>query len=149
MPSFATNREAHHSYQIDETIEAGLALSGPEVKAVKAGNCSLKGAYASIRNSQLFILNMHIGRYQPAAQHNPSDPTRSRRLLVHRSDIDRLIGKMHSQGMSLIPLSVYSKGGLLKVELGLGRGKKAYDKRASIKKRETDRKIARAMRVKG
>jgi SsrA-binding protein len=149
MPVYATNREAHHNYSIDEKFEAGLVLSGPEVKAIKSGHCSLKGAYASLRQSQLVLLNMHVSRYQPAAAHNPVDPTRTRQLLVHRADIDRLIGKMHSQGMSLVPLSVYSKGGLIKVELGLGRGKKLHDKRSSVKKREVDRNIARAMRVKG
>lgn len=148
MPTFATNREAHHNFQILEKMEAGLALTGPEVKSIKAGNCSLKGAYAALQASELVLLNMHIGRYQPAAQHNPSDPTRTRRLLVRKSEIDGLIGKIRSQGMALVPLSLYSKGGLIKVELGLGRGKKKYDKRASIKKREVERNIGRAMRRK-
>ena len=108
----------------------------------------MKGSYATLKNSELFLLNTHIGLYKPAAGIH-QDPVRSRRLLVRRVDIDRLIGKMKSAGVTLVPLSLYSKQGLIKVELGIGRGKKAYDKRASIKKREVDRKIRRAMRVKG
>lgn len=147
MPTYATNRDARHNYQILETLEAGIALTGPEVKSIKGGNTSLKGSYATLKNSELFLVNAHVGLYKPAAK-IPHDPTRSRRLLVRRSDIDRLIGKMKSAGISLVPLSLYSKRGLIKVELGLGKGKKAYDKRASTKKREVERKMRRAMRVK-
>ena len=148
MPSFAINREAKHSYHILEHLEAGVVLTGPEVKSVKGGNVSLKGSYATLRGSELWLINAHIGAYKPAGSLKQY-PTRSRRLLVHRTEIDRLIGQMRSGGLSLVPLSVYSKRGLIKVELGLGRGKKAFDKRASIKKRDIDRKIGRAMRVKG
>lgn len=147
MPTYASNRDARHHYQILETLEAGIALTGPEVKSVKGGNCSLKGSYATLHNSDLFLVSAHIGLYKPAAGVH-QDPTRSRRLLVRRTDIDRLIGKMKSAGISLVPLSLYSKHGLIKVELGLGKGKKAFDKRATIKKREVQRKIQRAMRVK-
>lgn len=148
MPSYATNREAHHSYSIQETLEAGIVLTGPEVKSVKGGNVSLKGSYATLKNSELWLLGMHIGRYKPAAQVT-QEPERSRRLLVRRTDIDRFIGKLQSEGLTLVPLSIYSKHGLIKVELGLARGKKVHDKRASIKKREVDRNIRRALRVKG
>lgn len=148
MPAYASNREAFHNYEILEKFEAGIVLTGAEVKSVKGGNVSLKGSYAAITNSQLELLNMHIGHYKPAGLNQKVDTDRSRRLLVHRTDIDRLIGKMHSAGLSLVPLSVYSKSGLIKVELGLGKGKKAHDKRQSIKKRETTRQIGRAMRVK-
>lgn len=148
MPSYATNREAFHNYDILEKFEAGIVLTGAEVKSVKGGNVSLKGSYAAISNGQLELLNMHIGHYKPAGPNQKIAVDRTRRLLVHRIDIDRLIGKMHSAGLSLVPLSVYSKSGLIKVELGLGRGKKAYDKRQSIKKREVKRQIGRAMRVK-
>ncbi len=147
MPNYATNREAFHNYEILEKIEAGVVLTGAEVKSVKGGNVSLKGSYATIQQSQLQLLNMHIGHYKPAGPLK-IDTDRSRRLLVRRTDIDRFIGKIHSTGLTLVPLSVYSKSGLIKVELGLGRGKKSYDKRASIKKRETNRQIGRAMRVK-
>lgn len=148
MPSYATNREVFHNYEILEKLEAGIVLTGAEVKSVKGGNVSLKGSYATIQQSQLQLLNMHIGHYKPAGPNQKVDTDRSRRLLVRRTDIDRFIGKIHSAGLTLVPLSVYSKSGLIKVELGLGRGKKSYDKRASIKKRETNRQIGRAMRVK-
>lgn len=148
MPAYAENRDARHQYQILETLEAGIQLTGAEVKSVKNGNVSLKGSYATVQGNELWLLNAHIGAYKPAGQ-SPHNPTRTRRLLVRKSDIERFIGKSKSEGLSLFPLSVYSKRGLVKVELGLGRGKKKFDKRASIKKRETDRKIGRAMRVKG
>ena len=148
MPQFAFNRDATHNFTILEKIEAGIQLTGAEVKSIKGGNVSLKGSYATIQNGELWLLNAHVGAYKPAGQ-RAHDPIRSRRLLVHRSDIDRLVGQMHSAGISLVPLAIYSKNGLVKVELGLARGKKAHDKRASIKKREVERKIGRAMRVKG
>lgn len=147
MPNYATNREAFHNYEILEKIEAGIQLTGPEVKSVKGGNVSLKGAFATIHNNELHLLNVHIGLYKPAASVK-QEPDRTRRLLVKRSDIDRFIGKIHSSGLTLVPLSVYSKSGLIKVELGLGKGKKDYDKRQSIKKRDVKRQIGRAMRVK-
>jgi len=148
MPNYATNRDATHNVTVSEKFEAGIVLSGAEVKAIKAGNCSLKGSYAAIRTSELVLLNMHVGRYEPAGPIQSDDPTRTRRLLVHRRDLDRLIGKVRSEGMTLVPLSLYSKNGLIKVELGLGRGKKLHDKRASIKKRDVQRDIGRAMRRK-
>ncbi|MBI5467295.1 MAG: SsrA-binding protein SmpB [Candidatus Kerfeldbacteria bacterium] len=148
MPSYATNREAHHNYTILEKLEAGVVLSGAEVKSIKNGSVSLKGSYAAIHDGRLQLLNMHVGAYKPAGHVQRYDPTRTRSLLVHRTDIDRLIGKIHSAGLTLVPLSVYSKHGLIKIELGLARGKKAYDKRQSIKKKEVQRKIGRAMRVK-
>lgn len=148
MPTYATNRDARHDYTILETLEAGIVLIGAEVKAVKSGNVSLKGSYASINGNELWLINAHIGRYQPAGLQPNYVPTRSRRLLVRRADIDSLVGKTKSTGQTLVPLSVYSKHGLIKVELGLARGKKAYDKRTAMKKRDTERKIGRAMRVK-
>lgn len=147
MPPLAVNRDVRHHFQVLETLEAGIVLTGPEVKSAKLGNLSLKGSYAAIQGDGLWLINAHIGAYKPAAN-IPHQPTRSRRLLVKRSDIDRFIGKTKSEGLTLVPLSVYSKSGLVKVELGLAKGKKAHDKRASIKKREVDRDIARKMRVK-
>lgn len=149
MPQLAFNREARHNYTILETLEAGVSLTGPEVKSAKAGSVSLKGSYATIKDNELWLLNAHIGAYKAAGPNIKHDPVRSRRLLVRRTEIDRLIGKLHSEGLTLVPLSLYSKSGLVKVELGLARGKKAHDKRASIKKREVDRGLRRAMRVKG
>lgn len=147
MPSLATNRDARHHYQILETIEAGIQLTGPEVKSAKGGNVSLKGSYATIKDTQLWLINAHIGAYKPAGR-TKHDPVRTRRLLVHRQELDRLIGTSKAAGVTLVPLSLYTKRGLVKVELGIGRGKKAFDKRATIKKREVDRKISRALRVK-
>lgn len=147
MPQYAFNRDAKHDYAVLETLEAGIALTGPEVKSIKSGNVSLKGSYATIKGNDLWLINVHVGLYKPAAGVR-QEPTRSRRLLVRRADIDRLIGKLRSEGLALVPLAVYGKRGLIKVELGLGRGKKAYDKRQSIKKREVERKISRAMRIK-
>jgi len=146
--SFASNPDAHRNYEMLETIEAGLVLTGPEVKSVKRGDCSLRGSFATVKASELWLLNTHIGLYKPAAK-IPQEPDRSRRLLVRRKDIDRLIGKIKTEGMTLVPISLYSKGGLIKVELGLGRGKKKYDKRADIKKRDVKRNIERSLRVKG
>ena len=147
MPQYAYNRDAAHRYTILEKFEAGIALLGPEVKSVKAGNVSLKGSYATIKSDGLWLVNAHIGAYKPAGSLK-QEATRSRRLLVRRTELDRLIGTMHGQGATLVPLSMYGKRGLVKVELGLARGKKAYDKRADIKKRDVKRKIERAMRVK-
>lgn len=149
MPAYASNREAFHNYEILEKFEAGIVLTGAEVKSVKGGNVSLKGSYAAISNGQLELLNMHIGHYKPAGLNQKIDTDRSRRLLIKRADIDRFVGKIHAAGLTLVPLSVYSKNGLVKIELGLGKGKKDYDKRQSIKKRDVKRQIGRAMRVKG
>lgn len=148
MPTYASNRDAYHNITVEEKLEAGLVLTGPEVKSIKTGNCSLKGAYAALQASELVLLNMHVGRYQPAGPNQKTEPDRTRRLLVKKSELDRLIGKIRSQGMTLVPLSLYGKHGLIKVELGLGRGKKKHDKRAAIKKRDVERDIGRAMRRK-
>lgn len=147
MPHYADNRDARHHYEVLETLEAGIQLTGAEVKSVKSGNLSLKGSYASVREHELWLIGSHIGAYKPAGQ-SPHDPARTRRLLVRKSEIARFVGQSKSEGLTLFPLSVYSKRGLIKVELGLGRGKKKFDKRASIKKREIERKIGRAMRIK-
>lgn len=147
MPQYTFNRDARHNYQILETLEAGIQLTGAEVKSIKGGNVSLKGSYATIKDSQLWLINAHIGAYKPAgpAKH---DPVRTRRLLVHRTELDKLIGTSKAAGVTLVPMSIYSKRGLVKVELAIARGKKSYDKRADIKKREVNRKIERALRVK-
>jgi SsrA-binding protein len=147
MPTLATNRDAHHKYAILETLEAGIRLTGAEVKSAKLGNVSLKGSYATLQGNELWLLNLHIGAYKPAGATNLT-ATRSRKLLVKRSEIDKMIGTLKSAGVTLVPLSLYSKRGLVKVELGLGRGKGKKDKRDTIKRREVERRIGRAMRVK-
>ncbi len=148
MPNLAENRYARHEYSILETFEAGIILSGAEVKSAKAGQINLRGSYVNVRDNAAWIVNMHIAPYQKANQPPGYSPTRTRKLLLNRHEIDTLIGKSKAQGQTVIPLAVYSKRGIVKVELALVRGKKAQDKRASIKKREASRDIARAMRQK-
>jgi SsrA-binding protein len=147
MPQYTYNRDARHNYQVLETIEAGIQLTGAEVKSIKGGNVSLKGSYATIKDSQLWLINAHVGAYKPAGQ-SKHDPIRTRRLLVHKAQLDKLIGTSKTPGVALVPMSIYSKSGLVKVELAIARGKKSYDKRADIKKREVNRNINRALRVK-
>lgn len=146
MPTLATNKDARFRYRILEEIEAGIVLAGPEVKSAKRGNMNLQGSYATIRGNALWLINCHIGPYAPAAAMNPSDPRRDRKLLVKKQEISSLIGKLKSEGLTLLPLSFYTKSGLIKVALGLGRGKKQHDRRASIKKRESDRRIQQVLR---
>lgn len=139
MSILARHPRALFDYDILEHIEAGIELSGAEVKAARAGHVSLKGAYAAIRGGQAYLLGAHISPYAPAGTRAGYDPTRTRTLLLKKSELRRLSGKIESGGLTLIPLSVYTKAGLIKVELGLARGKKKYEKRAAIRKRETER----------
>lgn len=145
MKTVATNKRARFDYDILETMEAGLALSGAEVKSVKAGHVSLKGAYATISHAGPVIINMHVRHYEPAGT-RVSDPTRTRGLLLHKREVDYLRGKSQEQGLTIVPISVYIKGNLVKVSLGLGRGKKKYDKRETIKKRDHKKEIARVIK---
>jgi len=141
----AVNRKARHDYFIDETIEAGLALTGAEVKSLRAGRANLKDSYARIERGNAVLLNVHISPYDPASRAN-QEPTRSRRLLLHRREIDRLEGKLKQKGLTLVPLRLYfNDKGRAKVELGLAHGKRQYDKREAIKEREARREAARAM----
>ncbi len=145
MPTLAKNKKGYFNYTILEKIEAGIVLRGAEVKSVKLGNCTLMGSYVSMRGNELWLIGCHIARYQRASKESHEDPDREKKLLVKREDIKSLIGKMASAGLTLIPLSVYTKGSLIKVELGLARGKKKQDKRETIKKREVDRRIRQAL----
>lgn len=150
MPQLARNKKATFNYDILESYDAGIALTGPEVKSVKGGNVSLQGAYVSLRESSLWLVHAFIGPYKPAAAvQTHYVPDRDRRLLMKRNEIASLIGKMHSAGCTLIPLKFFTYRGLVKVGVGLARGKKSHDKRSSIKKREVARDVARAMRQKG
>jgi SsrA-binding protein len=144
--NIAVNRRARHDYFIEETFEAGLVLSGSEVKSLRDGKAQLKDSYGRLNRGELWLFNAHINEYSPAARFG-HDPTRSRKLLMHRREIDRLAGKMKERGFALIPLRLYFKRGRAKVELGLARGKKLYDKRASIKERESKRELDRAMKT--
>jgi len=141
------NRKARHDYFIEETVEAGLVLTGSEVKSLRDGRCNLVDSFARISRGEAFVTNIHISPYDPASHAN-HEPTRSRKLLLHRLEIDRLEGKLKQKGLTLVPLRIYFNArGRAKIELGLGRGKKLHDKRESIKEREAKRETARAMRA--
>jgi SsrA-binding protein len=134
------NRKARHDYFIDEVYEAGIVLAGSEVKSLRAGRASLRDSYARVKKEELFLHNMHITPY-PFAHHVNLDPTRTRKLLIHKKEIKRLIGKTEEKGYSLIPLSVYLLRGIIKVELALAKGKRKYDKRHALKEREMKREL--------
>jgi SsrA-binding protein len=140
----ATNRQAGFRYHLLERFEAGMVLQGSEVKALREGSVQLKDAYAEVRDGEVWLRNMHIAPYKPAAREN-HDPDRPRKLLLHRREIERLIGKTAERGLTLVPTRVYFSGPRAKVELALARGKEMHDKRRSIKERETRREIDRAM----
>ncbi|RJQ45086.1 MAG: SsrA-binding protein SmpB [Nitrospiraceae bacterium] len=143
----ATNRKAYHDYHIQETYEAGISLLGTEVKSLREGKANLKDSYAILKDNELFLLNCHISPYSHGNILN-HDPLRTRKLLLHRKEIDRLLGNITQKGFTLIPLKIYFKGGRAKVELGLARGKRQYEKREAIKEREARREIERHMRRK-
>ena len=141
----ATNREARHEYFIEEEFEAGIELCGTEVKSIRAGTLNLKDAWCGIKDGQLLVNQMHISPYDHGNRFNP-DPRRPRRLLMHKREIMRLFGKVKQDGYSIIPLSVYLKGSLVKVKIGLCKGKKLYDKRQSAAEADAKRQIQRAMK---
>lgn len=141
----AKNREASHEYFIEETFEAGIALCGTEVKSIRAGNLNLKDAWCGIKNGELLVNQMHIAPYEHGNRFNP-DSRRPRKLLMHRREIMRLLGKVKQEGYSLIPLSVYFKGSLVKLSIGLCKGKKLYDKRQAAAEKDAKRQIERAMK---
>lgn len=139
------NKKAFFEYHIDEKIEAGLVLQGSEVKSMRDGQASLSDSYAIIKNGEAWLLHAHIAPYPPAAALN-HEPKRTRKLLLHKLQISRLIVKLKEKGFTLIPTMLYFKKGKAKVELGLALGKRKYDKRAAIKERETKREVSRALR---
>jgi len=141
----ARNREAYHEYFVEEEMEAGIELRGTEVKCIRQGTLNLKDAWCGIKNGELLINQMYISPYEQGNRFNP-DPRRPRRLLMHRREIMRLFGKVKQDGYALIPLSVYLKGSLVKVKVGLCKGKKLYDKRQSAAERDAKRQIDRAMK---
>lgn len=141
------NRRARHDYFVEETMEAGIALVGTEVKSLRAGRVSLQDSYAEVLGTEVFLRNAHIDQYQPGSRFN-HDPLRPRRLLLHKGEIRRVAAKVQQRGYTLIPLSIYFKGGKAKVELGLCRGKKAYDKREAIRERDIKREMEREARGK-
>jgi SsrA-binding protein len=145
MKVVAQNRKAFHDYSIEETMEAGIMLTGTEVKSLRDGKANLKDSYVIIKDSGAFLLNCHISPYTHGNIMN-HEPLRTRKLLLHKKEIGRLQGKAAQKGYSLLPLKIYFKGSHAKVEVGLARGKKQYEKREAIKEREADREIERAMK---
>ena len=140
------NKKASHDYFIDEVLEAGMILLGPEVKSLRDGRANLVDGYAKVRNGEVFLYNMHITPY-PYAHYLNLDPKRTRKLLLNKREIRRLIGKTKEKGYALIPLKVYFKGSRAKVEIGLAKGKKLYDKRQSLKEKELKREMDQARKI--
>jgi SsrA-binding protein len=146
--SIIDNRKAFHDYFIEERFEAGLALEGWEVKAIRAGRSHIKEAYVLIRNGEIFVIGMHISALLSASTHVQPDPVRTRKLLLHASEIDKLIGKVERAGFTLVPLDLHYTKGRIKMEVGLAKGKKLFDKRDTEKQRDWDREKQRLMRDK-
>ncbi len=144
--SLASNKKAFFDYEILEKFQAGLVLTGQEAKSVKAGHMSLKGTFVTFHNGDAYLTNANITKYPQAGLLPDYDPTHSRRLLLRKREIRYLQGKLAEKGLTIVPLSVYTKNRLIKVEIAVGRGKKQYDKRETIKKRDTDREIKRSLK---
>ncbi|MBI1910694.1 MAG: SsrA-binding protein SmpB [Deltaproteobacteria bacterium] len=143
------NKKAYHDYFIEETIEAGIILEGSEVKSLRAGKANLKDSYARIKNSEMLLINTHISPYAKVDSFNQNQPSpeRTRKLLLHKKEILRLIGKTKEKGYTLIPTKIYFKGGKAKVELGLAKGKTTYDKRETIKKKDVQREMQKVLKA--
>jgi SsrA-binding protein len=144
--SISENRQARHLYEILETYEAGIELKGTEVKSIRAGKVNLRDGYGLLRNGEAWLINVHISPYDASGEYFNHDPRRSRKLLLHRREIRKLIGQVEQKGLTLVPLKMYMKGSFVKVLLGLGKGKKLHDKRDTIKRRDDERDMARAMK---
>jgi len=138
----ATNRKARHEYFIEDTYEAGIALTGTEIKSVRAGQVSLREGYVQVRNGELWLVDVHISPYEQGGQWTP-EPTRARKLLLHRKEIARISSTVQERGYTIVPLRMYLRGKRAKVEIGIVRGKRQYDKRATIAKRDEDRRLRR------
>jgi SsrA-binding protein len=143
----ASNKTAHRDYEITDTYEAGIVLTGTEVKALRAGKANLKDSYAVVNEDEIFLREMHVGHYDHGNRYN-HDPLRPRKLLLHKREIRRLYGKSREKGLSLIPLRLYFKNSVVKVEIGVGKGKKLHDRRQDIKRREERRDISRTFKSK-
>ena len=139
------NRKAYHDYHIQESFEAGIVLKGSEIKSIRAGKVNLSDAYARPENGELWLYNSHIASYD-AASYNTHEPIRPRKLLLHRKEIDILAGKVMQKSLTLVPLKLYIKHGVAKVELGVAKGKKVYDKRETIARRDAEREVERALK---
>lgn len=141
----ASNRKAAHEYSLEDKLEAGIALLGTEIKAIREGKANLTDAYVVAQHGELWLRNMHIGPYEPAGSFG-HDPRRPRKLLLHRREINRLIARVQERGYTIIPTKLYLRNGLAKVEIALARGKRKYDKRATIAKRDAEREIRRILK---
>ena len=146
MKLIANNKKAYHDYFILDTYEAGIALHGTEVKSLRMGKCSIKESFIRIENGEVFVYGMHVSPYEKGNIFN-KDPMRVKKLLLHKSEINKLLGKIKEKGMSLVPLKVYFKGSLVKVEIGLAKGKKLYDKRDDIAMKDQQREAQRDFKV--
>jgi SsrA-binding protein len=146
IKNIATNRKAYHNYLIGDGVEAGIALTGSEIKSVRQGRVSLADAYVRPERGELWLYNAHIARYE-ASSYMSHEPTRPRKLLLHKKEIRNLTSKIAEKGLTLVATKVYLKGSIAKVEIALGKGKKLYDKREAIHRRETDRELARTMKT--
>ena len=145
IKTVATNRKAYHNYHLGDSLEAGIMLTGTEIKSIRAGKVSLGDAYVRPEAGELWLVNAHIARYE-ASSYLSHEPTRPRKLLLHRKQIDSLTSKVLEKGLTLVPLKLYIKDSIVKVEVALARGKKLYDKRESITRREIEREIGRAIK---
>ena len=143
----AKNPTAYHNYTIEDKVETGIVLSGTEIKSIRTGKVNLKDTYATIKNGEVFIIGMHISPYEHGNIFN-KDPLRDRKLLLNKKEINKFIGLVNQKGYSLVPLSLYFRGSLVKLELGIGKGKKLYDKRQDIAKKDAERRINQAMKEK-
>lgn len=141
----STNRKARHDYEILDTYEAGLVLTGSEIKSIRAGHVNLREAFVQVRGDELWLLNAHIATYDQAGQFG-HDPLRPRKLLLHRKEIDRIAARVQEKGLTIVPTMLYLTRGLAKVEIALARGKKQYDKRESLRRRDSQRQIERSLR---
>lgn len=141
----ALNKKAYHDYFVEETYTAGIVLVGCEVKSIRQGAVNLKDSFVIVKNGEVFVIGMHISPYKMGSYYNP-DPTRTRKLLLNRGEINKLRGRVEKKGYTLVPLKIFFKDALVKLEIGVCRGKQLFDKRATIKKRETDRYVQRVIK---
>ena len=148
MPTLAVNKKAKFDYEILEKFEGGLVLTGPEVKSVKAGRVQMKGAFLDISKEELWLKNVYIAKYGPAGKQEDYEADRNRKVLVHRKQLSRLVGKKQAEGLTIVPISIYTKGNLIKLEFAVARGKKKYEKREAIKKRDVKRQMQERMKGK-
>lgn len=145
IKTIATNRKAYHDYHVQDSVEAGVALTGTEIKSIRSGNISLRDAFVRPEAGELWLFNTHIARYDPGS-YSSHEPTRPRKLLLHRKQIDNLVSKTQEKGFTLVPLKLYIKDDIAKVEIALAKGKRQYDKREAIARRETEREISRTLK---